>query len=503
MATPGEFVKLPTPYKIGLTMYESTNPLENHPEWKHECNAVDRLFVPSQYCKEVFSEFVRKPIDVVALAINPMYCIGEHIERKPKRTFTFFQYATLTGRKAPLETLEAFKKAFPRYRYPNVRMIFKTRLGIFGWSEKMLPTLDDDRITIIDENMLPERLFEILRDEVDCMVFPSRGEGFGLPPREAMAMGVPTIMSRSSGMIDVCDEQYNWPIELTGCSTSILGGNWDDPDWDQLVDTMRWIYGHQEQAFEKARRGAKWFRSMHGPDAAGKALLKTLHAIEDVSAAVAPPRARVPKSRQDLALERVRHAPFYKQLEKAHLKSERTIVYGMEEGALLAELLLEGYDAWGMTDDTEALECARETLRGLGLNPDRTFHVPSLVDYNGLGGMGAPVGACVSLGVLEHRSDREIQRMLQQQLRFSPKVFVVVPTVYYSHQEFGDERLLRANQWRDILKNFELSFITQYNSKAFLMYCVTGYDSNRGYVVRNLGYTREGVWRPHWDGKKS
>jgi len=32
---------------------------------------------------------------------------------------------------------------------------------------------------------------------------------------------------------------------------------------------------------------------------------------------------------------------------------------------------------------------------------------------------------------------------------------------------------------------------------------VAGYDFNRGYIVRNLGYVREGVWRPHWDGKKS
>jgi len=34
MATPGEFKKIPTPYKIGLTMYEADDPLHNLPEWR-------------------------------------------------------------------------------------------------------------------------------------------------------------------------------------------------------------------------------------------------------------------------------------------------------------------------------------------------------------------------------------------------------------------------------------------------------------------------------------
>lgn len=501
MATPGEFVKLPTPYKIGLTMYESTNPLENHPEWKHECNAVDRLFVPSEYCKGVFSAFVKKPIDVITLAINPIYCIGETIQRIPKRSFTFFQYATLTGRKAPLETLEAFKKAFPRQRYPDVRMIFKTRLGIFGWSENMIPDPEDDRVTIINDNMLPERLFEMLRSEIDCMVFPSRGEGFGLPPRETMAMGVPTILSRSSGMIEVCDDRYNWPVELTGRSKAILGGDWDDPDWDQLIDTMRWIYGHQEQAFAKAREGARWFKQEHGPDMAGKKLLQALHTVSDATADIVPPRFRTPRRLPELELARELHEPFLKRLDQEVPRGSHIIVFDEEEGSTLAELSRRGYDAWGITDSREVLECTRETLRGLNRDPARMFYVHSLVDYPGVAGPYARADACLSIGTLEHRSDLEIHRMLQHQLKIAPKVFVSVPTVYYPQREFGDERLLRQNQWHDILKNFELGFISYYAAKAYLAFSIIGYERRRGYIVRNFGYMREGVWRSHWDGK--
>jgi glycosyltransferase involved in cell wall biosynthesis len=37
----------------------------------------------------------------------------------------------------------------------------------------------------------------------DCFVFPSRGEGFGLPPLEAMACGTPVVASRAASIPEV------------------------------------------------------------------------------------------------------------------------------------------------------------------------------------------------------------------------------------------------------------------------------------------------------------
>jgi len=39
-----------------------------------------------------------------------------------------------------------------------------------------------------------------------CLVFPSRYEGFGLPPLEAMACGCPAIVSRAASMPEVCGD---------------------------------------------------------------------------------------------------------------------------------------------------------------------------------------------------------------------------------------------------------------------------------------------------------
>ena len=43
-----------------------------------------------------------------------------------------------------------------------------------------------------------------------CLVFPSRYEGFGLPPLEAMVCGCPVVAARAGAVPEVCDDAALW-----------------------------------------------------------------------------------------------------------------------------------------------------------------------------------------------------------------------------------------------------------------------------------------------------
>lgn len=58
------------------------------------------------------------------------------------------------------------------------------------------------------------KLLTLLR-KAHCLLFPSSGEGFGLPPREAMATGIPVILAGFAGLESIAREDIAYPVIWT------------------------------------------------------------------------------------------------------------------------------------------------------------------------------------------------------------------------------------------------------------------------------------------------
>jgi glycosyltransferase involved in cell wall biosynthesis len=67
-------------------------------------------------------------------------------------------------------------------------------------------------------------VFYALMRRASVFVFPSRYEGFGLPPLEAMQLGVPTIVSSGGALPEVCGDgaEYVSPDDAAGLSDAIV-----------------------------------------------------------------------------------------------------------------------------------------------------------------------------------------------------------------------------------------------------------------------------------------
>ena len=160
-----------------------------------------------------------------------------------------------------------------------MRLVLKTQSGTLGHLQ-FSPEMG--RIEVIDEAYSVDQMKELL-EEADCFVFPSRGEGFGIPPLEAMATGLPTIIADNTGMSDYANNKYNYVIRKHEVVPAVRYpkpcgdvGTWHDPDYQELKALMKEVYENREAAAEKGKLASQWVRDEWNYDVAARKIIEAV-----------------------------------------------------------------------------------------------------------------------------------------------------------------------------------------------------------------------------------
>jgi len=167
--------------------------------------------------------------------------------------------STLEPRKRIVELLAAWQ-SLPRSLRDRFPLVLA---GAPGWLNDDLHSAIEQatsegwlrHLGFVDETVLPE-----LYAGAGLFVYPSIYEGFGLPPLEAMASGVPVIVSNRSCLPEVCGSaaRYVDPDDVDGFAAAIVEGLTDDAwrkaavsqgldrarkfTWDRCIDRTVAVY---------------------------------------------------------------------------------------------------------------------------------------------------------------------------------------------------------------------------------------------------------------------
>lgn len=276
-STPYDFETNESELRIANTMCETSRIGQT---WAEKCNAMDYIVVPNEWNKKVFEESgVIVPIFVIPHGVDTDFWIKQPKERKEDAPFTFGIVGYLNERKGVFDVIQAFASEFDLSE--NVQLILKTSNPSFGYYS----TFTDPRIKTVTGNLERSLLRELYSD-FDCFVFPSKAEGIGYPPREATAMGIPTIVGNYSGLCDFADSRFNFPInpaELrAGMNPQSIEqpGEWAYYDIQELMYQMRYVFEHQEEAKKRAQAGAENIRENFNWDTCAK---KMVHLLEEIT----------------------------------------------------------------------------------------------------------------------------------------------------------------------------------------------------------------------------
>ena len=224
--------------------------------WVDVCNRLDLIYVPSTFCETAFrSSGVTSRIRVVPHGLEAEFCPTQSPPgTQPLTFFNTFSAYSFPERKGCEELIRCFLRAFKGRSDVKLRL----RTHDFGLVEKCRKTYDfGNLIEVIPFHY--GSLADVARHlrSAHCVVHPSKGEGFGLIPFQAIACGTPVIAPISTGMSDYLSERNSMPLKTTnqthGPSWGNQPGRYVNIDEDHLVHLLQYAASNWEHEYRKIR----------------------------------------------------------------------------------------------------------------------------------------------------------------------------------------------------------------------------------------------------------
>lgn len=256
---PYSIISMRNDVRLIMTMFESDKLPE---EWPEYLKVADEVIVPSKWCHDVFLKAGIQST-VVPLGYNDE--AFKFIDRPvpaADEPFTFIHYDSFNLRKGFMEVFNAFTQEFSTDE--NVKLILKTVRQNTGIPlvRSQFPQIEVVR-GVLDESELQDLLAR-----AHCMVYPSRGEGFGITPLEAMATGLPAIVPNAHGISEYFNNNYMLEVRVGGKCPGLYSkfkgqdvGEMVICDVDDLRKQMRYAFEHREEMKELGRAASEYVKS--------------------------------------------------------------------------------------------------------------------------------------------------------------------------------------------------------------------------------------------------
>jgi glycosyltransferase involved in cell wall biosynthesis len=274
-------------YRIAFFAWETTRIASRH---YAALQGFDEIWAPSRWGRDVLVANGFAPDRVHVVPEGVATDLFTPAARPPEGRFRFLCVGKWEERKGIAGLVRCFSTTFAADE--DVELVLHAHNPYLpGFDlEQTLATLGlgaEHRPAIRPSMPLDGPALAALYRDCHAFVLPTRAEGWGLPILEAMASGLPTIATDYSAQRDYLNERNGFPIRVGamipvddaffyGVGEAL--GDWAEPDWGHLSETMRFVSDNRAIARDRSARARLDAETLWGWQNAAQAASRRLAA---------------------------------------------------------------------------------------------------------------------------------------------------------------------------------------------------------------------------------
>uniref|UniRef100_A0A383VNX1 Glycosyl transferase family 1 domain-containing protein n=1 Tax=Tetradesmus obliquus TaxID=3088 RepID=A0A383VNX1_TETOB len=340
-------------YKVGRTMFETAS-LPKH--LVAHCNSMDEVWVPTEFNRETFAAAGVSPekLFVLPQGIDAAYfdparheplvlrqlpgtqlvtgSAGDSYARSSSsssssqgtRPYVFMSVFKWETRKGWDVLLDAYLHGFTAQEPVELHIMTKPfgkgkenfRDQVLQWLQRRF-SVDAVQAALMPRvyvygQHVDDATYPRLYASCDCVVLPTRGEGWGRPQMEAMAMAKPVITTNWSGPTAYINDDVAYPLAVSHLAAAdadmnftvadakeinlyFKGQLWAQPDVNHLRQLMRQVFSNPQQAAAKGAAARQHILAYFTPEGLASKVMSEIMRIQNklgLNRTVPPPEER-------------------------------------------------------------------------------------------------------------------------------------------------------------------------------------------------------------------
>lgn len=210
------------------------------------CAVADHILCISRFtANELIRHFpfVRKKLTITYLGVNPQYFAQSSTKKEDLPSGLKGKYILTIGGTEPRKNTKIVMNLFLKHPFDGYQLV------VIGdeWNGKKFTQEEKSSHWILHTGEVTEKQLLALYRHASLFIFPSIYEGFGLPPLEAMACGIPVIAAQASCLPEILGDAAEW---------------FDPQSQDSLASAIRRLLSSQKlrtELIQKGRQKAKTY----------------------------------------------------------------------------------------------------------------------------------------------------------------------------------------------------------------------------------------------------